>query len=545
MQVFTGRRAPPMSAMHSTDLAAQQRLIRALCDPARYPQAAKTVRVLETHISWVLLAGRYAYKIKKALDLGFLDFTTLAARHRCCEEEIRLNRRLAAHLYLDVVSIGGSLEAPQLGKSPAIEYAVRMRRFAAHRMMDRLLARGLVTPAHIDRLAETVARFHAGLPPAPADSPYGTPQAVHAPARQNFDQIAGLLDAADQDPLARLREASEAEFAATAPLIGERRMRGWVRECHGDLHLGNMVLLRDAPTPFDAIEFNADLRWIDVINEVAFLVMDLQHRGRADLGWRFLDGYLQLTGDYAGGGVLRYYLAYRAMVRAKIAAIRARQPGTPAPEAAAALQDAHAYLAQAASTLARRRPLLIITHGLPGSGKSTVAGEVLQRLPAIRLRSDVERKRLFGLEPLQSSGSTVGDGMYSAEATRRTYARLQELARSLLAAGHHVVVDAAFLRQAERDQFHALADAMGACFAILSVEADPAILRQRVARRQAHGRDASEADLTVLDTLRTVQEPLTPGERVHTVVVCNEDELAAIAVPSEAWHALQRMAGPR
>ncbi len=531
-----------MSATHMTDLAAQQRLIRALRDPGRYPHTVKTVRVLETHISWVLLAGRHAYKIKKAVDLGFLDFTTLDARHRCCEEEIRLNRRLAPQLYLDVTTIGGRPEAPRLDGRPAIEYAVRMRRFATHRRMDRLLARGQLLAEHIDRLAETIARFHAGLPPAPADASYGTPQAVHAPALQNFDQLAPLLDAADQAPLARLRAASEAEFAAAASLIGERREQGWVRECHGDLHLGNVVLIRDAPTPFDGIEFNAGLRWIDVISEVAFLVMDLDHHGRADLGWRFLDGYLQLTGDYAGVGVLRHYLAYRAMVRAKVAAIRARQPGTPPAAAAAALRECRAYLAQTAATLTRRRPLLVITHGLPGSGKTTVAGEALQRLPAIRLRSDVERKRLHGLAPLQDSRAAVGTGMYGTETTRRTYASLQELARGLLAAGHSVVVDAAFLKRAERDRFHAMADAMGTPFAILDVRADPAVLRRRVMLRQAHGQDASEADLQVLETLLAAHEPLTPAEQSHTVVVRNEGGLAAIAAQADAWEALRRMA---
>lgn len=530
--------------MMGADYPAQQRLVAALRNPGRYPHMASTVRVQETHISWVLLAGRYAYKIKKAVDLGFLDFTTLEARRAYCEEEIRLNRRLAPRLYLDVVPIGGSLADPHPGRLPAIEYAVRMRRFAADNMLDRLLARGRVTAEHIDRLAQTIARFHAGLPPTPAASPYGSPQAVHAPALQNFDQLATLLDAGDQDRLARLRQASEAEYASIAALLETRRQQGWIRECHGDLHLGNIVLLRGAPTPFDGIEFNASLRWIDVICEVAFLVMDLRHRQRADLAWRFLDGYLQLTGDYAGVSVLRYYLAYRAMVRAKIAAIRARQPDTPSAEAESAMQDCRAYLALAESCQQRPRPLLLITHGLPGCGKTTVAREALQQLGAIRIRSDVERKRLYGLAPLQSSRSSVGDGIYRPEATRRTYARLQQLAHDLLAAGQSVIVDAAFLQQAERAQFQTLAHAMQAAFAILDVRAEPATLRRRVAQRQEHGRDASEADLQVLETLRAVQQPLQAGELRHTVSLCNDGEPAAIAAQTQAWQALRRLAQP-
>lgn len=524
-----------------TSFAAQQRLIQALRDPGRYPHAAKTVRVLETHISWVLLAGLHAYKIKKAINLDFLDYTKLNDRRHYCEEEIRLNRRLAPKLYLDVVTIGGSLEAPRLSVPPAIEYAVHMRRFATYRMLNRLSVRGLLTRSHIDCLAETIARFHISLPPAPAGSSYGTPQVVHASVLENFEQLALWLNAADQELLASLRATSAAEYAAIAKLLGERREQGWVRECHGDLHLGNIVLVDDTPTPFDGIEFNANLRWIDVISEVAFLVMDLSYHGRADLGARFLDRYLQLTGDYAGVATLRYYLAYRALVRAKIAAIRARQPSTPSRQAAAALGDCRTYLALAAASLKRRRPLLVITHGLPGSGKTTVAGEALERLPAVRLRSDVERKRLHGLAPLESSRSAFGQGIYGEEATRRTYARLQELARGLLAAGYNVVVDAAFLRRGEREQFYALAKAMGVPFAILDVKVDPAILRRRLAQRIRHGRDASEADQEVLSRLLAAQEPLTLDEAAHTIVVYNEGELAAIAEQSGVWQALQRM----
>jgi aminoglycoside phosphotransferase family enzyme/predicted kinase len=527
--------------MIGNDFDAQQRLIQALRDPIRYRHAAKAVRVLETHISWVLLAGRHAYKIKKAVDLGFLDFTLLAARRFYCMEEIRINRRLAPSIYLDVVPIGGSPEQPQLGITPAFEYAVRMRRFSTDKMLDRLLARGQVTSVHIDQLAETLARFHAGLPPASADTTFGSREVVQAPTLQNFEQLEPLLNPADHDLLNKLRQASEAEFIDLAPLIDLRRQQGWVRECHGDLHLGNIVLLGDSPTPFDGIEFNAELRWIDVMSEVAFLVMDLLYRNRDDLAWHFLDAYLQLSGDYEGIGLLRYYLAYRAMVRAKIVAIRARQPDTPPAEAEVAITDCHAYLMLAGQCLKRRRPILIITHGLPGSGKTLVAQEALWRLQAIRIRSDVERKRLYGLAPLQSSRSSVGDSMYSAEATQRTYTRLYELAHGLLAAGHNVIVDAAFLKKAERAQFHTLARILDTAFAILDVHADLPTLRQRVVQRQNHRKDASEADLQVLETLLAVKEPLQADELQHTVFIDNDGDIAAITTQDATWDALRHM----
>lgn len=504
------------------DSPLQLRLVEALSDPVHYPHPAKTVRLVETHISWVLLAGRYAYKIKKGINLGFLDFTDLTARRFYCEEEIRLNRRLAPQLYLDVVAIGGSPQQPILGAVPAIEYAVRMRRFASSKQMDRLLARGLVTPTHIDRLAATIARFHADLPLSAADSPYGTLAAIHDPAVQNFDQLAPLLDAADTSLLGHLRSASECEYAACAPLFERRRQQGWIRECHGDLHLGNIVLLGDEPTPFDGIEFNANFRWIDVMNEVAFLVMDLLDRNHVELAFRFLNGYLELTGDYEGVGLLRFYLAYRAMVRAKIDAIRAHQTDTRPAEAKDAMTACRGYLAQAEGCLARRRPALIITHGLPGCGKTTVTQAALERLQAIRIRSDVERKRLFGLAPLQMSRSAIGDGIYSAEVTQRTYARLHELARGLLGAGFPVIVDAAFLNQAEREQLRRLAQEMAAPFVILDVQASADTLRRRIMQRQQQAKDASEADLAVLKTLRAVQEPLTGQELACTLEFVNE-----------------------
>ncbi|HEU0219789.1 MAG TPA: AAA family ATPase, partial [Gallionella sp.] len=437
----------------SPDLLHQRQLVDALRVRGYFPHSS---RVEETHISWVLLTGCDAYKIKKSLDLGFLDFSTLEARHFYCTEELRLNRRLAPDLYLDVITIGGSPKQPVLGGEPAIEYAVHMRRFPRSAMMDRLLADGHITPTHIDQLAATVARFHAALPPTAADSPFGSAAAIQTAVLENFALLAPLLGApADLAMLEKVRKASALEFAACEPLFRQRKANGCVRECHGDLHLGNIVLLDDTPVPFDGIEFSATLRWIDVISEIAFTVMDLMQRGQPQLAWRFLNAYLEHSGDYSGVSVLRFYLAYRAMVRAKVAAIRAAQED-PA-QAKHELAACRGYLDLAHDCLTRRHPTLIITHGLPGCGKSTFAQLALERLGAIRVRSDVERKRLFGLKALADSRSQTGTGIYSEQATRRTYARLHELARGLLGAGFPVIVDAAFLRYAERKNLCALA----------------------------------------------------------------------------------------
>ncbi len=525
----------------STGYADQRRLIEALLDPDLYPHAVKTVRLVETHVSWVLLAGRYAYKIKKALNLGFLDFTRLQSRRFYCEEEIRLNRRLAPQLYLGVVSIGGSPQQPEWGADPAIEYAVRMRRFAAAKQLDRQLQRGLLLPCHMDGLAALMARFHAGLPPAMADSAYGTLEAIRLPSEQNFEQLAALLDAHDAALLARLRAASTREYAACTPWFERRRQQGKVRECHGDLHLGNIVLLQDQPTPFDGIEFDPQLRWIDVMNEIAFLVMDLSQRNRADLAFRFLNGYLETSGDYAGVRVLRFYLAYRATVRAKICAIRARQPQLPQRQAQAELAACRGYLARAEDSLQHRRPALILMHGLPGCGKTTVAQVALERLQAIRIRSDVERKRLFGLAPLQSSFSGVGDGIYSTEATRRTYDQLYDLAHGLLEAGYTVIVDASFNRRSDRIRFQQLANEMAVPCIILDVSASPATLRRRIEQRAQQGRDASEADLTVYQALQAVHEPLQREEQATAVEVENNGDEVKLAENMPAWRKLDTL----
>ncbi|OGT00385.1 MAG: hypothetical protein A3F73_06145 [Gallionellales bacterium RIFCSPLOWO2_12_FULL_59_22] len=520
-----------MPVPRSPDLLRQQQLVDALCAPGYLPHRTK---LEETHISWVLLAGCDAYKIKKALDLGFLDFSTLEKRQFYCTEELRLNRRLAPELYLDVVTIGGSPEQPVLGGEPAIEYAVHMSRFPRSAMMDSLLADGQITAAHIDKLASSIARFHAALPPAAADSPFGAPAAIQGAALENFAQLAPSLAApADLALLEKVSAASALEFAASEPLFRQRKADGCVRECHGDLHLGNIVLLDDTPVPFDGIEFSATLRWIDAISEIAFTVMDLLQRGRPQLAWRFLNAYLENGGDYSGAGVLRFYLAYRAMVRAKVAAIRANQED--AAQAQQEMMSCRSYLALAHDCLTRRRPMLIITHGLPGCGKSTFAQIALERLGAIRVRSDVERKRLFGLDALADSRSQTGAGIYGEEATRRTYARLHDLARGLLAAGFSVIVDAAFLRYTERENFCVLAREIKAPFVIASLQADEKVLKERLAQRLARAADASEANAAVLQTLQAAQEPLQEGELAAAVTFVNDGDADALRATVDKW----------
>ena len=431
-------------------------------------------------------------------------------------------------------------ENPVLGEYPAIEYAVRMRRFPLTKQLDRLATRNKLLPQHIDSLAASVAQFHLKLAVSEADAPFGTPDAIYKDAAQNFEHLQALLkDNDDLEKLATLRRASDSEFEQCRSLFEQRRIQGFVRECHGDLHLGNIVLMGEQPVPFDGIEFNPALRWIDVISEIAFTVMDLLHHRRAELAWRFLNAYLEITGDYAGVKLLRFYVAYRAMVRAKVSAITASQPELGAKEKTVAWNACREYMALAAKSLAHKKPALIITHGLPGSGKSSFAQLALERLRAIRLRSDVERKRLFGLDPLADSRASTGMNLYADDISKRTYAHLYALAGELLTAGRTVIVDAVFLKHEERKHFHQLAVRLGIPFVIASVQSGDATLRARITQRQRAKNDASEADIAVLERLQKTQEILSPEERDYTAVFVNE--ASGIAEYSEGWNRLKQL----
>ena len=479
-------------------------LIRALRRPAAYPHAVKAVRLVQTHISWVLLTGAVAYKLKKPVNLGFLDFSTLARRRRACEEELRLNRRWAPELYLDVVPIAGTPAVPRPGGMGApFEYAVRMRQFPQRAQLDRRLAAGALTRAEVEVFAQELGRVHAQAPVARADGPFGTVRAVRAPVEHSSATLLGLARGSDE--AATIAAVQHWIVGQPADAALRARLRdGFVREVHGDLHLANLVRWRGRVRAFDCIEFDPALRWIDVLSDAAFLVMDLAYRGRRDLAYAFLNRYLETTGDYRGLPVLRYYLVYRALVRAKIAAIRraARPPG--AADADSASVRAHLALAQAWTQPAR--PALVLMHGLSGSGKTRFSDALVTGLPAVRLRSDLERRREGAAGP-----------RYSAAALEANYARLAALAEGVLAGGENAVVDATFLARRERARFEALAARLGVPCVIASCRAPRDALERRIRRRARAGSDASEADLAVLARQIETADPLTAAERAGTV----------------------------
>ena len=486
-------------------------LKKSLQQPGFWPEPGD-VEVIETHISAVFLVGDRAYKVKKPVDLGFVNFTTLAQRKHFCAEELRLNRRLAPDLYLDVCEITQSESGPQFeGEGEVIEYAVEMERFDQDSLMIHAERAGKLTFAHMDQLAELVADFHAECPTAPEDEPFGEPESVCLPVEENFRHLLHehLPDDLRQR-LVKIRDWTKSEHQRLQQTFTDRKAEGFVRECHGDMHLGNMILEDDRITIFDCIEFNDSFRWIDVLSEVAFCTMDLTDRGHPELAHHFLNRYLEITGDYAGLPVLPYYLCYRAMVRAKVTWLRIQQhPG--GHEEEVLWTELKEYIALAEQYAFDRHPQLIVMHGVSGTGKSFGGEQIVQELGTIRIRSDVERKRL-GAQILDEDNEAEGIDLYDPAMTVSTYGCLHFLAEIGLKAGFSILLDATYLKESFRTQALQVADKVGVPVHILNLTADDEILRQRIRARQTFGGDPSDADTKVLDMQLKSRECLTSAE---------------------------------
>lgn len=449
-------------------------------------------QLLTTHISWVLLTEDLAYKFKRPLRLPFLDYSTPQLRLACCQRELELNRRYAPEVYLDIELLG-----------PTNEPAVVMQRFEQSQRADHLVASGGFGVDDVAELVTRVLALHRAAPTPEPDSALGTPESTW---RWTEGALRGLSAQLGADPqLAALADWSDAEFHRLAPLMSQRKQQGWVREGHGDLHLQNVVSFNGHVLPYDCIEFNAELRWLDIANELSFTYFDLLGARRPDLAATLANEWFTETADATGLTLLAFYAVKGALVRAMVAG----------DEYNAATRKK--YLDVATSLATEPTPTLTITHGVSGSGKSTQARALAMGDPNARtiwLRSDVERKRLHGMSPLQPSGSTADAGIYTATDTEATYTRLVELATDLLGAGWSVVVDAAFLQRWQRDQLRAVAAKAGVAFAIVECTAEPAELRRRIQQRKS---DPSEATVAVLEAQLANYAPLDPDERGHVI----------------------------
>ncbi len=521
------------------DTAPKAGMIETLMADLEREHEAHPPVLIETHISWIILQGDSAWKIKKPVDLGFLDFSSLEKRHQACLDELRLNRRLAADIYLDVIPVTRTWGRPRLnGEGEILDYAVHMRRFDPDQGLDRLLARGDLPDETFDGLARQIAEFHAGAARISVEQAKG--RSPVDPALENLPPLAAAL-ADDPDMrlrLKRLEHWTRQQAERLQAVFAQRLADGFVRECHGDLHLGNMVLYQGRPLIFDCIEFSPALRRIDVISDLAFLLMDLDHQDRPDLAWRVLNGYLEETGDYPGLALLDFYRVYRALVRAKVNAMRLAQPGLGTAEADDRRIQCLAYIERAESYIQPRQGALLITCGLSGSGKTWYSRRLSRRLGAVHLRSDIERKRLHGLKPLAPS---TGMDIYTREASERTFARLRELAGKLLLAGYTVIVDATFIDQETRDSFRQLAREHALPFLLLLFETDMATLERRIQRRRRAANDASEADLEILSAQRRRFQRPAADEAVIRVTGKEVDSVEIEGIR----RLLQRQAGAR
>ena len=555
----------PVALARSAALSAHAAMVAALRDSQ---MSVGTVELIETRLSSLLRVGNRVYKLKKPEQLEFVDFSTLRARHQACEHELRLNRRTAPRLYEAVVAVRQTPDGPRLGglgqgdpgTGAVIDWAVQMRRFDDHQRLDRLAEAGQLTGPMMDRLAEAVTRFHGQLHPAPPG--FGRAEASRHWPRENLFALGDLLrtqpgvDPARLAQIEALQQWTEARGAALAGLMDRRCRAGHVREVHGDLHLANIVWLDNAPLLFDALAFNETLRHTDTAGDLAFTFMDLLAHGQPRLAWRFLSAALALSGDHAVLPLLIWWAVYRATARATAAwtaAVHAAPPcpqpagqgGGPAPPAdqrsALALQGPQAlaqrYLDLALALaglspqpIAPRPPFLALTVGLPGAGKSAVAEVLAERLGAVRLSADQERRRLFGASlAARESADAAG-----ADISRLTDQRLATLAEGALAAGVSVLIDASSLRLDQREALRQTAARCQASFKLLLCEAPVPTLRARLALHAASVPDADHALQARLTQQLASAEWPAGDELAEVLHLATDGPLSALVARLEA-----------
>ena len=465
--------------------------VRAFLNPDFYPHPAADIRLIQTHISWVFLTGDYAYKLKKPVNPGFLDFSTLEKRKFYCRRELELNRRLAPVIYLEVLPVTRTDSGYRLGgEADIVDYCLKMRQFNQHDLLDQRLDAGTFDPAWMDTLAADIAAFHKHAETAPRE--FGGIDALRRHIEANFQVAETRLGTVlSESTFTTIRDHCRALLKRQAKAVAGRWRQGHVRACHGDLHLRNIALFQDRPCVFDCIEFGDEFRMIDTMNDIAFLLMDCDARGRPDLGYRFLSRYLEHTGDYDGLTLLPLYLIYRACVRGKVACLLAADTGIDEETRSAQLAEASHYFSLAESYVRRPTPTLFAAGGLSGSGKSYLALAGCGVEHAVIIRSDATRKRIAGNHPDLP--------LYGRKMNELTYAGMFEAAETTLQAGFSVILDATFLRREDRDMIRRIAARQQLPCRILWLEADEALLRKRITHRKRLGSDVSDADLAVLD----------------------------------------------
>lgn len=477
-------------------------ILTSLMHPAAYPVPTSTVELIQTHVSWIFLTDTHAFKLKKPVNFGFLDFSTVALRHFYCNEELRLNRRLCPDIYEAVVELReSSAGAAFHGSGTIIDYAVMMKRLPADRMLDRLVADGEATVADMERVAAVISNFHAEALRSEYISGFGSTEQILFNWRENFEQLAQFstttLPAVDLEVI----KTWVMTFAASNRELFTRRMEnGFIRECDGDLHLENICLVDGTPYIFDCIEFNERFRFCDTAADIAFLLMDLDVHNRQDLSDAVISSYLSASGDFELTALIDFYKVYRAVVRGKVESFRLNDEGITPADKLAAEKRAISYFRLARGYIERLRlpPALFITCGTTGCGKSRLAGQLSFELGIKAFNSDLIRKKLAGIPPETAVRDDYGEGLYAASVSENTYQELARMAGEELASGNSVIVDAGFRDAGQRGKFAALAAQHQAAFIILFLSCDPAEQLRRLILRSAAGPSVSDGRVELL-----------------------------------------------
>ncbi len=517
-------------------------LIRALSDPKAYPFSTAEIEVRQTHISMVFLAGEFVYKVKKPVKLTFLDFSTLEKRRHFCEEEVRLNRRLACDVYLAVVPVTGAGANLRFeGTGEPVEWAVKMKRLPEEATLERRLARDELAPGELAALARRLADFHRSAERSGHISEFGRSRTVDKNIQENFSVAAPLVGRTkSQSVRDRLIALTDQALSALQPVIDARAARGIPCDTHGDLHLDHVYLFPDRSPPadlviVDCIEFNERFRYADPVADMAFLVMDLAFQGRSDLAAGFGDAWFEASGDAEGRALLPLYVSYRAGVRGKVDGLQLLENEIPeaAREKALARARGHWLLALNQLESPGRRVCLILIGGLPGTGKSSLTASLATAANLHMIRSDVIRKELAGITRDTNATAPSGAGIYTREWTDRTYAECLRLAEERLFEGERVVIDATFVEEARRRQFFEAAARWAVPVLFLVCEAEPATVKARLEARRG---DVSDADWSVYrEIARRWEEPVAKTARFTRKIITGDSPVAAFQT---AWDVL-------
>ena len=486
-------------------------ILESLKNPIAYPVQTRTVELIQTHVSWLFLTDTHVFKLKKPVNFGFLDFSTLDLRRFYCHEELRLNRRLCPDIYEQVLELRETDKgASFVGDGEVIEYAVMMKRLPADRMLDTLVDCGKVSVEDIKIVALEISRFHANTTTTPHISEFGTLEQIQFNWRENFEQTLQFRNSTLPQPVSAIIKSSVDTFTSThRSLFAERVKGGYVRDCDGDIHLGNICLLNNVAYIFDCIEFNERFRYSDTAADIAFLLMDLDFHRRSDLADAALAAYISASGDTGCAKLSIFYKVYRAFVRGKVESMQLNDDGIAPVARDAAQKSAIRYfrLAQGYCLRGNLPPTLFITCGTMGCGKSTLVDQLSFELGLTTFNSDTVRKQMAGVPPETPVKASFGEGLYSEQISKDTYIHLRQLAGEALSSGRSVVIDAGFGSAAERSECARLAVFHGAKFIILYVQCDPEEQRRRLRERSSRGDSVSDGRVELLDQQIRFFEP--------------------------------------